>query len=68
MGKMKQVDRLADAAYDFAEAYQAVHQATVAAMPYEFTMKLRWRADAALEALKEEAMAHFNNTFDGATE
>lgn len=68
MGKMKQVDRLAEAAYDFAEAFQAVQQATSAAMPYDFLMKLRWRSDAALEALKEEAMRHFNNTFDGATE
>lgn len=68
MGKMKQIDRLAQAAYEWAEAYQAVQQATAAYAPYSLLMKLRWAETDAQTALKVEAMRHFNNTFDGATE
>jgi len=68
MGKMKQVNTLEEAAYQYAESVQAVVQANACGLPYEFCDRLRFNAEAALEELKAEAMQHFNNVYDGATE
>lgn len=59
---------LEEAAEDYAQMVLAVVEANAAGLPYEFSHRLKWQADSALEALKEEAMRHFNNVHDGATE